>query len=403
MCKTSCISAPATITTNNHKKQLRQRLRNAVPIPVDSPPEGGHGLYRPSPPRTTENNIQKTNDLTNKSKKKNSESIQKKLKTFSEESNKSEQSSTLIRPVLIDNCNTSNYQLINTINNPYFETASPSSMLLRSRPVVVTPLSVRNPLGACNFASGSTVVSTGVSFSTFTSTSTTTFAQQPSESTNKSLIHNIKFTRLASPESFNEVKEITSQQEDLLENKLLQSQQKITKGIPGRVFSKNNIVITPEGILPKDEIIEAQISKKQKPKVPPKPKIFEKASSELDKKNDKNGQLTKLNQLEQSEKPIIEIRSDLLAPLNSILDDVKQLTQINFKTKPQVQVSIQSEDQPQLQKLYMFGQIPYTLTIRNLEKTNLDENKLSNVTPPLSFQVLRKNRKSLDLVINYYN
>lgn len=267
-------------------------------------------------------------------------------------------------------------------------------MLLRSRPVVVTPLSVKNPLGAYNLTSEKTVTSS--EFFTFTNTSTTTFAQQPNKSTSKLITHNVKYTRLASPENFNEVKETTLNKQNFLKNELSESNQKISKSIPTSVFLKNNIVTTPEDILPKEKIVETQNieQEKQKPKVLLKPKVINKTSLETDKKILEDDDL--LKSIEQTKKSIKEVESNLLAPLNNILNDANQFKQVSSETKPQVQVSIQSEDQPQVQKLHMFGQIPYTLTMRNIEKTNPNES-----SPSSNFQVLQKNIKSLDLVINF--
>lgn len=42
-----------------------------------------------------------------------------------------------------------------------------------------------------------------------------------------------------------------------------------TGPIPGKIIHKDNMVITPEGIVPKEQIIAV---KKEKPAVPPKPK-----------------------------------------------------------------------------------------------------------------------------------
>lgn len=272
---------------------------------------------------------------------------------------------------------------------------------MRSRPVVVTPLSVRNPIGTYNATSGNFMPSGSSIFPTFTNTSTTTFAQQQTsaELNGKPIIHhNIKYTKLASPENFNEISKNLNQQQNSPENKIIDQsqQQKAAKGIPGRVISKSNMVITPEGILLKEEIIGLQVPKKEKPKVPPKPKTVERISPKKNSEKLEIQELIKPNPLDKNSNSIKEIQNDLLAPLNSILDDVRQLSQVSSDIKPQqVQVSIQSEDQPQVKKLHMFGQIPYTLTMRNIEKINPNDSGNEN------FQALRNTRKPFDLVSFY--
>uniref|UniRef100_A0A7E4UW05 Moesin/ezrin/radixin homolog 1 n=1 Tax=Panagrellus redivivus TaxID=6233 RepID=A0A7E4UW05_PANRE len=124
-----------------------------------------------------------------------------------------------------------------------------------------------------------------------------------------------------------------------------------TGPVPGKVIHRDNIVITPEGI-----------SVRQKPAVPPKPKNIPDIG-------------------QSSIKPVPLLTSaesasfdKLLEPLDSILKDAQELSVLStgkpkpFPAETEVTISVESVDRPDVKKLHLLnGDIPYTLTMRNLQ------------------------------------
>ncbi|CAB3410326.1 unnamed protein product [Caenorhabditis bovis] len=161
--------------------------------------------------------------------------------------------------------------------------------------------------------------------------------------------------------------------------------------LPGKVISKDNIVITPEGV------------KERKPKPSPPPKPLSQTTT-----NVVNVDVVKEIRAERaSSHPLVHMVEDVpfsRAPLE--FEDWKS----SSLSRPAL-ISVQSEDNPDVQKCHLFNSdIPYTLTMRNVESTqslpystfkdvplrqkNYESNSLKRVSKSPEF----KRRKSLDLV-----
>lgn len=150
--------------------------------------------------------------------------------------------------------------------------------------------------------------------------------------------------------------------------------------LPGKVITTDNIIITAEGVK----------EKKQKPVPPPKPKIRPLSVCEPE-------------ELEKSH-PFVHMSEEI--PFSRApLEIEKRKSNLS---RPAL-ISVQSEDNPDVQKCHLFNsEIPYTLTMRNVEstqslhfttfkeipKTEYMSNSLKRVSKSPEF----KRRKSLDLI-----
>lgn len=136
--------------------------------------------------------------------------------------------------------------------------------------------------------------------------------------------------------------------------------------LPGKVISKENVVVTPEGI-------KERQNRGPKPAVPPKPKIAANQTAPIVHMEDS---FTQKKELERSKS---EEAAERPPPRNSQL------------SRPAL-ISVMSEDHPDIQKCHLFNsEIPYTLTLRHVGDTG----SLKRTTrSPETFQ----RRKSLDLV-----
>ncbi|KAI1724378.1 FERM adjacent (FA) domain-containing protein [Ditylenchus destructor] len=164
---------------------------------------------------------------------------------------------------------------------------------------------------------------------------------------------------------------------------------------PGLVIHRENIVITPEGI----GVRQDPASGKPKPKVPPKPKNIGIAESEVKKSTSD--------------------QVSLLEPLDSVLSESMKLSEVLGSAKsdelpktevrpPQpAMISVESEDRPDVKKLHLFGsQIPYTLTMRNVDVIGTDAQSTSISCASVNHMrsastrsaEFKKHRKSLDFV-----
>ncbi|CAI2356616.1 unnamed protein product [Caenorhabditis sp. 36 PRJEB53466] len=164
--------------------------------------------------------------------------------------------------------------------------------------------------------------------------------------------------------------------------------------LPGRVITKDNMVITPEGLK----------EKKAKPNPPPKPTFpVQAAPSETEV-------VREVKTERASSHPFVHMQEEVpfsRAPLN--FEEKKERK--SSLSRPAL-ISVQSEDNPDVQKCHLFNSdIPYTLTMRNVESTQslpystfkdlatskkqgYESNSLKRVSKSPEF----KRRKSLDLV-----
>uniref|UniRef100_A0A1I7SA36 Moesin/ezrin/radixin homolog 1 n=1 Tax=Bursaphelenchus xylophilus TaxID=6326 RepID=A0A1I7SA36_BURXY len=223
--------------------------------------------------------------------------------------------------------------------------------------------------------------------------------------------------------------------------------------LPGKIITRQNVVLTPQGVDVKPE----------KPAVPPKPKDLldkgkpapEKISEKIYAIFDRPGQcsvstvkqdesqssrlaetagpssgtfsVTERTSTSYSDKDTLILikteknssKSDaakLLEPLESILNDANQLAFLSEgKERKEVPfptlISVESEDRPDLKKLHLLnGEIPYTLTMRNVQQTpaganynNYGEDSKEG-SPDIKGKPTRRStdslraRKSIDLV-----
>ncbi|CAD6187522.1 unnamed protein product [Caenorhabditis auriculariae] len=150
--------------------------------------------------------------------------------------------------------------------------------------------------------------------------------------------------------------------------------------LPGKVITKENMVITPDGVK----------EKKTKPIPPPKPNLKS---------------LT-------PEAPSKEITHPLVHMVDEDVQQTPAAPPAHEERKSSLSrpalISVQSEDNPEIQKCHLFNSdIPYTLTMRNVESTqslpfstfkdvrrDYDSSSLKRVSKSPEF----KRRKSLDLV-----
>ncbi|CAP34998.2 Protein CBR-FRM-3 [Caenorhabditis briggsae] len=164
--------------------------------------------------------------------------------------------------------------------------------------------------------------------------------------------------------------------------------------LPGRVITKENMMITPEGFK----------EKKPKPKPPPKPSFpiqAVQAETEI---------VREVKTERAASHPLVHMQEEIpfsRAPLKF----EEQKERKSSLSRPAL-ISVQSEDNPDVQKCHLFNSdIPYTLTMRNVESTQslpystfkdvatakkqgYESNSLKRVSKSPEF----KRRKSLDLV-----
>lgn len=164
--------------------------------------------------------------------------------------------------------------------------------------------------------------------------------------------------------------------------------------LPGRVITKENMMITPEGFK----------EKKAKPNPPPKP------SFPVQAVHSETEVVREIKTERASSHPLVHMQEEIpfsRAPLK--FEDKKERK--SSLSRPAL-ISVQSEDNPDVQKCHLFNSdIPYTLTMRNVENTQslpyssfkdvstakkqgYESNSLKRVSKSPEF----KRRKSLDLV-----
>uniref|UniRef100_A0A915PDA1 Moesin/ezrin/radixin homolog 1 n=1 Tax=Setaria digitata TaxID=48799 RepID=A0A915PDA1_9BILA len=147
--------------------------------------------------------------------------------------------------------------------------------------------------------------------------------------------------------------------------------------LPGKVISKENLVITPEGYR----------ERKPKPVVPPKPRNLA-GSSEA-------GFTDSISISSTSESkpnhPVVNLQKETFLPSLTATTSVRELN------RPAL-ISVQSEDHPEIQKCHLFNSdIPYVLTMQALANTVESSNVHRSLSGSRSPDSLRR-RKSLDLV-----
>lgn len=165
--------------------------------------------------------------------------------------------------------------------------------------------------------------------------------------------------------------------------------------LPGRVITKENLVVTPEGLR----------EKQPKPSVPPKPTFpIQAVTAEVEEI------VREVKTERASSHPLVHMQEEIpfsRAPLK--FEEKKERK--SSLSRPAL-ISVQSEDNPDVQKCHLFNSdIPYTLTMRNVESTQslpystfkdlasakrqvYESNSLKRVSKSPEF----KRRKSLDLV-----
>lgn len=174
--------------------------------------------------------------------------------------------------------------------------------------------------------------------------------------------------------------------------------------LPGKIITKENMVITPDGYR----------ERKPKPIVPPKPKILASVSAAETDGTESTSVLSlsggKFNH------PIVNVQNEGILQSSAALSNARELNRPTL-------ISVQSEDNPEIQKCHLFNSdIPYVLTMRNIStnaegsfSTFKDTSSKSNVSDVLIKGAAMKNdrhrsqsgshspdgirrRKSLDLV-----
>uniref|UniRef100_A0A8R1E1M6 FERM domain-containing protein n=1 Tax=Caenorhabditis japonica TaxID=281687 RepID=A0A8R1E1M6_CAEJA len=164
--------------------------------------------------------------------------------------------------------------------------------------------------------------------------------------------------------------------------------------LPGRVLTKENIVITPEGMK----------EKKPKPNPPPKPTFpIQAVQAETEV-------VREVKTERASSHPLVHLQEEI--PFSRAPLKFEEKTERKSSLSRPALISVQSEDNPDVQKCHLFNSdIPYTLTMRNVESTQslpystfkdlvtakkqeYESNSLKRVSKSPEF----KRRKSLDLV-----
>uniref|UniRef100_A0A914R562 FERM domain-containing protein n=1 Tax=Panagrolaimus davidi TaxID=227884 RepID=A0A914R562_9BILA len=178
--------------------------------------------------------------------------------------------------------------------------------------------------------------------------------------------------------------------------------------IKGKVIHKENLIITPEGIS-----VRESVKKMEKPKVPPKPKTTVTATVITTSHERKP---TPPTVFAKTLKSTNEISFDsLLEPLESVLKDAQELSVFSKGKQPEEKqrheqptlISVESVDRPEIKKLHLFNsQIPYTLTMRNLDSSSSSAAATHSTFTPVNFEDSKKipnidvskHHKTIDLV-----
>ncbi|CAJ0941619.1 unnamed protein product, partial [Mesorhabditis belari] len=178
--------------------------------------------------------------------------------------------------------------------------------------------------------------------------------------------------------------------------------------LPGKVITKDTMVITPEGIKEKNGQQSSIKSKpKTKPIVPPKPSSIRPISGDYDEVNNDDG-YAKVER--RTNHPVVNLATVLMDDEKEEKEEKPQPPPHHEKvehrfSKPTL-ISVQSEDRPDIEKCQFFddSSIPYTLTVRKLDNNQsttssfkVDQtNSLGRSSSKSPESFIR--RKSLDLV-----
>ncbi|VDK27284.1 unnamed protein product [Gongylonema pulchrum] len=128
--------------------------------------------------------------------------------------------------------------------------------------------------------------------------------------------------------------------------------------LPGKVITKENLVIAPEGYR----------ARKLKPAVPPKPKNLTSSGETAGT----SGTVISLGaksvssapEMKSVAHPVVNLQQD------TILQSSSAPSKMNDLQRPAL-ISVQSEDHPEIQKCHLFNSdIPYVLTMRNISKVD---------------------------------
>ncbi|CAI4222219.1 unnamed protein product [Auanema sp. JU1783] len=188
---------------------------------------------------------------------------------------------------------------------------------------------------------------------------------------------------------------------------------RISGPLPGKVLTRENMVVTPDGLK----------ERRQKPAVPPKPKIPEhgiKPKAEIighpvvympqefsrESSEDRSSSAAPLPPPPSSAPPIPTPFShpqglSSVTITNEPEEDLS--TSRRILNRPAL-ISVKSEDSPEIEKCHLYNSdIPYTLTLRNLDSKEPEAFETSSLKKPNKSQVSEaamvfERRKSLDLV-----
>ncbi|VDK58403.1 unnamed protein product [Anisakis simplex] len=149
--------------------------------------------------------------------------------------------------------------------------------------------------------------------------------------------------------------------------------------LPGKVITKENLVVTPEGLR----------EKKPKPVVPPKPKnLMSPMGTSLSESSITPSTSGTLAPLKQSAHPVVNLQQ-------GEMESAQKTSSLKAEESKPLQrpmlISVQSEDRPDIQKCHLFnGDIPYVLTVRDIsrDRAGTPESSFSTFKGPSASRTL---------------
>lgn len=346
-CRNSSASAPASalnsarIISASKVRAGFARFRDAIPIPIDGPEVESQS--------TAKKVIQIHTEMPSRDSPTSFVNANVTLHTITS-------SATVATPSIPMASNTS---LVSTIIRPKVLPSTSNDMPIR-KPIFIKPSEIESTISKPVITSTKPTIC-----STFDSTPISNVNKTVEQSPNSS------FRTFVPPRS------VIASKSKSPDDNIKSTTYGATGPLSGKIITKENLVLTESGIT----------AKPMKPSVPPKPK----------------GLMAKsLIPLEANK--VTEEQEKLLAPLESILNDANDLStflsqgatsrtkQTSEKRECPAIISVECADQPEVRRLHFLDkEVPYTLTLRNIQQTT--DNTQLNVV---------KNRKSLDLVSNFF-